>query len=251
MMNGRKHHHVLITGGAGGIGEALARCFLTEGHRVVIVDRRADALERIQQQLPAIQTTVLDITDTAALQDLASKLGPCPDGPDVLINNAGIHGSVPLIAPNYDVADQLRDIDSEIRTNFTALAQNCALWRPYLQDRAGGAAIVNIASALAFVPKYSSATYCASKAAVHQFSLSLALQLAHTRIRVVTVYPPMVATHMTAGRDRPTTMPADRFAHLFYRAFINGKRTIRIGDSRWLYWLHRLSPALAARWIEP
>jgi uncharacterized oxidoreductase len=245
------YHHVLITGGAGGIGEALAGCFLERDYRVVLVDRRADALERMREKHPAVETVVLDITDTEALQDLVRRLGPRPDGPDVVINNAGIHHNAPLTAPGYDVTDQIRDIDVETRVNFTALAQNCALWLPYLRLRSGGAAIVNMASALAFLPKYSSATYCATKAAIQQFSQVLARQLAHTRVRVVTVYPPLLATGMTVGREAGAMMTTDRFARLFYRAFVGGQQTIRIGETRWLYWLNRLAPAMAARTIEP
>ena len=249
-MSRRVYRHVLITGGAGGIGEAMARRFLEAGYRVVLVDRRADALARLRQQHPALHTEALDITDTSALQELAHRLGSNADGPDVLINNAGVHRAVPLTAPDYLLADQLRDIDAEIRTNFTALAQNCALWLPYLQTRSS-AAIVNVASVLAFIPKSSSATYCASKAAVHQFSQVLAQQLRGTSVRVVTVYPPLIATGMTAGRGDRARMTADQFARRFYRTFARGRQTIRIGEASWLYWLHRLAPGLAARTIEP
>jgi uncharacterized oxidoreductase len=250
-MSAARYRHVLITGGAGGIGEALARRFLEDGCQVVLVDRRADALERVRRQLPRVETVALDVTDTAALQALTDRLGPRPDGPDVIVNNAGIHHAVPLTAPGYSVADQLRDIDLETRTNFTALAQHCALWLPHLTARPLGAAIVNVASALAFVPKSSSAIYCATKAAVEQFSDVLARQLAGTSVRVVTVYPPLLATGLTAGRDVRPAMTADQFARAFHRAFLRGESIIRVGETRWLYWLHRLSPGLAASRIEP
>jgi short-subunit dehydrogenase involved in D-alanine esterification of teichoic acids len=247
----RRYHHVLITGGAGGIGEALAHRFLRENYRVTLVDQRAADLARIRQAHPMVRAVALDVTDVHALVELGAELGSDPQGPDVVINSAGVHQSTPLCAPGYQVADQLRDIEREVRTNVIALAQNCAIWIPYLRNRAGGGAIVNMASALALVPKYSSAVYCASKAAVHQFSRILAMQLEGSPVRIVTVYPPMVATAMTAGRHGPRTMTPDRFAQLFYDAFARGEPAIWIGGARWLYWLHRVSPRLAASRVEP
>lgn len=248
-MNGAQYRHALITGGAGGIGKAMAGRFLREGYRVLLVDRHRDALERIRHDWPEVGIAAIDVTDTGALRGLVEEWGPRADGPDVIVNCAGIHCATPLTSPGYDIADQLADIDREVRTNVVALAQHCALWRPHLMTRTNGGAVVNIASALAFVPKYSSATYCATKAAVHQFSRVFALQLAGTRVRVVTVYPPLVATAMTAGRDASAMLP-EEFAERFYRAFRKGRRTIQIGGSKWLHLADRISPALALRFVE-
>jgi uncharacterized oxidoreductase len=245
----RKYSHALITGGAGGIGKAMTECFLRYGYRVTLVDRCREALENIRRDWPSVGIAHVDITDTTALRSLVDELGPREDGPDVIVNCAGIHYSAPWTSPGYAICDQLADIDREIRTNVVALAQHCALWRPHLMARTNGAAIVNLASALAFVPKYSSAIYCATKAAVHQFSRVLALQLAGTGITVVTVYPPLVATAMTAGRNAGAMAPAE-FAARFYRAFAEGKRTVHIGESKWLHLMHRLSPSLAMRLVE-
>jgi uncharacterized oxidoreductase len=248
-MTRRKYSHALITGGAGGIGKAIAECFMRDRYRVTLVDCRCEALENIRRDWPSVEIATLDITDTTELRSLVDDLGRRNDGPDVIVNCAGIHHSTPLTSPGYPICEQLVDIDREIRTNVVALAQHCALWRPYLMARTNGAAIVNIASALAFVPKYSSAIYCATKAAVHQFSRVLALQLAETGIRVVTVYPPLVATAMTAGRNEGA-MPSAEFAARFYRAFAKGETTIHVGESKWLYLIDRLSPSLALRLVE-
>jgi uncharacterized oxidoreductase len=249
-MTEHSYQHVLITGGAGGIGQALARRFLKEDHIVTLLDQNVGDLDLIREQIPTIRTIAADVTDHHSMQRLAAILGTDPNGPDVLINNAAIHRSTPLTAPNYRVSEQVHDIDLEVRTNFTALAQICALWLPMLTARPNGAAIINVASALAFIPKYSSAVYCASKAAVELFSEVLARQVAGTNVRIVRVYPPRVATKMMAGRPFAPMMSSDQFASEFYREFQSGRETIRIGEARWLYWLHRLSPSLAARCIE-
>jgi len=243
------YRHALITGGAGGIGKAIAGCFLRAGARVLLMDRNSEALERTKRDWPAATIAPIDITDTQTLRGFVEEWGPRKDGPDVIVNCAGIHHAIPFISPAHAIADQLSAIDHEVRTNFTALAQHCVLWLPHLRKRANGAAIVNMASALAFVPKYSSATYCATKAAIHQFGSVLALQLDGTGIRVVTVYPPLVATGMTAGRNAGAMAP-EEFAERFYRAFVKGSTTIYIGDSKWLYLAHRISPWAAQKFIE-
>jgi uncharacterized oxidoreductase len=248
-LSGPNYQHILITGGAGGIGRSMAARFLREGCKVTLVDRNRDALERIRGECPQIEVAAIDITDTPTLRRLVDDLGPRADGPDVIINSAGIHCSAPLTSPDYAIGDQLADIEREVRTNFVALAQHCALWRPHLETRVNGAAIVNLASALAFVPKYSSAVYCATKAAVHQFSRIFAMQLAGTNVRVVTVYPPLVASAMTAGRNSGA-MSAEEFVARFYGEFRKGIRNIHIGESKWLYLANRISPFLAARFIE-
>jgi len=245
----RRYRLVVITGAAGGIGQALSRRFLAEGYRVVLVDRRGDQLARVQN-LSAVEMVTLDVTDTSGLRALADNLGPRQDGPDVIINNAAVHSRLWLPEPGNDGAAVLQSIDQEIRTNFTAVAQNCAIWLPYLLARPEGAAIVNIASALAFVPKRSSPIYCASKAALQQFSLVLGQQLKGTRVSVVTVFPPLVSTAMTTGHAAGGMSP-DRFAGAFYRQFAAGRQAIRVGNARWQYWLSRLSPKMASWTVEP
>ena len=246
----RKQRHVLITGGAGGIGLALAQQFLQVGDQVTLVDQHQQTLADAQKQWPQIQTYLIDVTNTQALSALAQKLGTDPEGPDIIINNAGVHIACPLTNKDYTVETQLSDISEEIQINFTALVNNCAIWIPYLETRTGQPALINTVSALAFVPKYASAVYCGCKAAVDQFSTVLRMQLEHSHIRVVTVYPPLIATAMTGERASNKAMSAKQFADIFYRKFSQGKDIIRIGEVAWLYYLNRISPRIAANFIE-
>lgn len=250
MLKTKGIHHILIMGGAGGLGTALAQRFLAAGDRITLVDNQKSALVAVQRRWSQIQIRLLDITDTAALSSLASKLGSDPEGPDIIINNAGIHIARPLTNVDYSIDEQLANITQEIQINFTALAHNCALWRPYLETRKGQPALVNIASALAFVPKYTSAVYCGCKAAVDQFSSVLRMQLETSKIRVVTVYPPLISTAMTRNRVSEKNMSANKFADIFYYSFSQGKDIIRIGEVRWLYYLNKIAPHIAAKFIE-
>ena len=192
-----KKRHVLITGGAGGIGLALARRFIASGDRVFLTDLDGEMLALAQSALPQLQTEVLDVRDTQALKRFADVHGPDPEGPDTIINNAGIHISRLLTEDNYAVEQRIVDIDREIQTNFIAVVQNCAIWQPYLAVRDTNTTIINVASALSFLPKYSSAVYCSCKAAVDHFSKVFRMQLKGSNIKLVTVYPPLIHTAMT------------------------------------------------------
>ena len=247
-----RKRHVLITGGAGGIGLALARRFIASGDRVFLVDMNSKALASAQSELPQLQTEVLDVRDTKALKRFADIHGSDPEGPDTIINNAGIHIAQPLMDNSYSVDQRIVDIDKEIQTDFTAVVQNCAIWQPCLASRGTNTTIVNVASALSFLPKYSSAVYCGCKAAVDHFSKVLRMQLKGSNINLVTVYPPLINTAMTNTRtSHVSCMSAEEFAAVFYRCLNSGKTTIRIGEVWWLYYLHRIAPSIAARFIEP
>ena len=247
-----KKRHVLITGGAGGIGLALARRFIAAGDRVFLTDLDIGTLMLAQSELPQLQTEVLDVRDTQALKSFADVHGSDPAGPDTIINNAGIHISRLLTENNYPVDQRIADIDKEIQTNFTAVVQNCVIWQPYLARRGTNTTIVNVASALSFLPKYSSAVYCGCKAAVDHFSKVFRMQLKGSNIKLVTVYPPLINTAMTKGRaSHASCMSAEEFASVFYRLLRSGKTIIRIGEVWWLYYLNRMAPGIAARFIEP
>lgn len=181
---------VLITGGGSGIGRALAESFAQRGARVIITGRRAAALQEVSRATPGIQPWPLDVTDRAAVaraaEELPEKFGPI----DCLINNAGVQRMFDLrqgVAPDF--------CDLEIDTNLRALIGCTAAFLPHLLQQPG-ASIINISSGLAFVPLASTPVYCATKAAVHSFTLSLRHQLGETPVRVIEIAPPAVSTEL-------------------------------------------------------
>jgi uncharacterized oxidoreductase len=117
---------------------------------------------------------------------------------NVLINNAGIQRPVNFLKGPQD----LREADNEVATNLKAPIHLSAQLLPHLR-RKKEAAIVNISSGLAFTPLAAVPVYCATKAAVHSWSLSLRHQLRDTSVRVFEVAPPMVATELAGERHRP------------------------------------------------
>jgi 3-hydroxy acid dehydrogenase/malonic semialdehyde reductase len=172
----------VVTGASSGIGEATTRRLVDEGFVVHAVARREERLRALAADTGCV-THVLDVTDTPALESLARQLGPV----EVLINNAGL-GRMESPLAEGTLADITRTID----TNVTALMVATAAFLPAMIERGVGH-VINIGSMAGLYP-LPSATYGASKAAVHRFCTNLRLELRGTGVRVTEICPGRVAT---------------------------------------------------------
>ncbi len=189
-----KGNTILITGGTSGIGLAFAEEFIKEGNQVIITGRRADRLEEISKRLPGIITKLSDVADAAQRTELADWVKQNHPKTNILINNAGVQLVLDLKTPL-----DLDRIAPEIETNFIAPVHLGSLFVPILAENAN-ATIMNVTSGLAFVPIALMPIYCATKAAMHSFTLSLRYQLKDTGIKVFEIAPPSVDTEL--GHDR-------------------------------------------------
>lgn len=230
------NHSVLITGGSSGIGRALAQRFWEAGNDVTIIGRDPGRLATTAAELNGIRTIALDIRDRAAVTELPAQLPHV----NILINNAAVQVNAKFASPH----NSLETIDQEIYTNLVAPLWLTRLFLPQLLQKPA-AAVVNVTSALAIVPKQSAPVYCASKAALHSFSQTLRMQLAGTPVSVFELIPALVDTPMTNGRDQPK-MPPEAVAAEFWQGFINNQDEIRVGRVKQLLWLNRLLPSVAA-----
>lgn len=189
---------ILITGGATGIGYAMAEEFVHLGNTVIICGRRAKQLEEAKKKLPMIITKVCDVSvrkEREELLDWAIKEFPALN---ILINNAGIQREVHFNRGIYTH----QEVALEIETNLTAPIHLSALFISKLTDQPFSA-IINISSGLAFTPLAITPVYCATKAALHSFSLSLRHQLSRTTTQVYEIIPPIVDTELDHGaRDK-------------------------------------------------
>ncbi|MBA4181448.1 MAG: short-chain dehydrogenase [Anaerolinea sp.] len=238
-------HNVLVTGGSTGIGLAIAAAFLEQGSRVAICARNASALTDAAAVYPALRTWPCDLRQEEDLRRLVVRAKEEFGGLSVLVNNAGIQ-------LNYDFTREapeaiLERIDDEVDTNLTGLAKLTALFIPVLKQ-AHDAAIVNVSSGLALVPKRSAPIYCATKAAVHSFSKSLRWQMEDSGlpIRVFEVLPPMVETAMTEGRGKGKIAP-EQVAAALLAGMRKNQSEIRVGKVRMLAPVSRFFPRLAER----
>lgn len=231
-------HKVLITGGAKGIGLALARRFHATGNEVSIVGRDRDALDRASTELPGASAIRADITTPEGRNTVASGA----DGISVLVNNAGVQF-------NREFSElSPEEIDLEVRTNLLAPMHLVHRFLPGLLEQPE-AAIVNVTSILAIVPKESAPVYCATKAALRSFSRSLRWQLEKTSVRVIEVVPPVVDTAMTTGRGGDKMSP-DAVANEVWNGYLADKTEILVGKARAAAFVARLLPSLAERVIR-
>ncbi len=189
---------VLITGGGTGIGLALAEALMREGNDVMICGRREEKLREAAERLPGVHIRRCDVADMAERRALMDWVTGNFPGFNILVNNAGIQREIDFTRGEEDLAGQ----EDEIVINLQAPARLSALAIPALKKQ-GTAAIVNISSGLGFIPIARMPLYCATKAAIHSFSLSLRHQLNKTPVRVFEVIPPTVDTGLDRGaRER-------------------------------------------------
>ena len=198
---------ILITGGGSGIGAALALALQAKGNKVIIAGRRLDALEEVAAQAPGIATAQLDIADADTIAPFAAQIAADHPALNVVIHNAGIMKSENLLAEPFG----LDTVEATIATNLLGPIRLTAALLPHLRKQAA-ATIMTVSSGLAFVPRNSEPTYCATKAAIHSWSQSLRTQLAGTAIDVIEITPPAVATDLMPGQaDNPNSMPLQAY----------------------------------------
>jgi uncharacterized oxidoreductase len=198
---------ILITGGASGIGFALAERFAKANSTVIVCGRRAAQLAEAKARCPQLHTLVADLSLESARVELAARVASEFPKLNVLINNAGIQQRpVPLDQPQDWPQHQL-----EIATNLAAPMHLSMLLLPQLKQQQRGY-LINVTSGLAFVPLAFMPTYCATKAALHSFTLSLRFQLRSSSVRVIEIAPPAVNTDLGGKGLHTMGVALDEFA---------------------------------------
>lgn len=195
----------IITGGAGGIGKAMAIYLLKRGKKVILVGRTESKLQATAKEVGATAYYVLDMSDISSITPFVSKV--IKDYPDVdcLINNAGVQQPLQILGPDYDF--DLSRADEEINTNIRGpMHLSIQLIQKHFIFLQQGAVIVNVSSILAFNPfSLVNPVYNGTKAWLHAFSVNLRSQLAKAEspIRVVEIVPPTVETDLHRERLNP------------------------------------------------
>ena len=197
---------ILVTGGGTGIGEALAHRFHDLGNTVIVAGRRREALEQAIAGRPNMAAMTIDVDSADGVADFARRVLAEHPELNVLINNAGI-------MRYEDIASRrdLTDAEATVVTNLLGPIRLIDALVDHLAAQPDGA-IVNVTSGLAFVPLAATATYSATKAALHSYTVSLR-EVLRGKVEVIELAPPAVQTDLTPGqREAEGYLPLDTFA---------------------------------------
>jgi uncharacterized oxidoreductase len=189
---------IFITGGTSGIGRALAEQFHRRGNRVIVSGRRVDRLRDLCAKHPGMRYHVLDVSDGQMIREVAARVIEEAPGLNCVINNAGIQMLIDF-APGGAHDEQV--ILNEIDVNLVGAVRVAMAFIPHLSGQKE-ATLVNVSSGLAYVPMAASPVYCATKAALHAWTLSLRRQLRESGIRVIELIPPYTATELGGAEKR-------------------------------------------------
>ncbi|MEM7737827.1 MAG: SDR family oxidoreductase [Deinococcota bacterium] len=210
---------VVITGAAGGIGQAISHAFASAGAHVVLLDQSIEQLEHLAETLQAstdstrVTTLLTDLTDAASVEAAADNLRQAGQTVHVLVNAAGLLRQGRVVDMSVD------DFDAILAVNVRGVFLSCKYFVPLMQQ---GGAIVNLSSVSAFAGSDGSTVYTLTKGAVSSFSLGLAQELAPSHIRVNALCPGWVDAGFThqvmAHTEQPEVLEqAARDAHVLGR----------------------------------
>ena len=247
----------MVSGAANGLGRALALRFGRAGSRIVALDRDADTLELLRQEMAKAGCEVLtlpcDVTDEQACRTAIATAVDRSGRIDALINNAGISHRSPFEVTATAVLRRVMEVNLFGAIHLTRPAL------PALRQSRG--LIVAISSVAGYTPLIARTGYAASKHAVHGFFESLRTEVAADGIDVMLVCPSFIAT----GIDRNALGPdggavrhaqvvvgrrlqPDAVAERIFRGCERSQRLLLIGRTAWAaWWVSRLAPTLYER----
>ncbi len=181
----------IVTGGASGLGRAIAEQFLREGASVLITDINAGTGQETAGLIGA-GFAAQDVTDEARWPEIVRQCEDEFGRLDVLVNNAGLAETGEGLSPEDSSLEAWRRM---FRVNVEGVFMGCRAAIPAMR-RAGGGSIVNLSSVASLVPTPFFTAYGASKAAVAHLSTSVALHGAPDKIRCNSVHPGQIQTDM-------------------------------------------------------
>lgn len=217
-----QNNKILITGGASGIGFALAERFALLGNNVIICGRRAEALNQAVMKIPGLITRVCDLSnekERIALRDWVAKEHA---DLNVLVNNAGIQHWM-----NVGDADFFERAKAEMAINMEAPVHLAQLFLelPSLKT------IMNVSSGLAFSPLTKTPVYSATKAFMRSFTLSLRHLVKDRGIEVIEIIPPALNTDLGGKGLHDFAPPVSDFINAIFPQLEAGKQEVTFGFS--------------------
>jgi len=213
---------ILITGGATGIGLGLTERFIKEKNTVIICGRREEVLREVKEKFPQVITKVCDLSSEKERQGLYDWISENHGDLNVLVNNAGIQNWTSLSDEKF-----YQKSLEEITTNAVAPLHLISLFKGLKSLKT----IMNVTSGLAFVPLAKVPVYCATKAFMRSFTLSLRHMLKSSGLEVIEIIPPALNTDL-GGKGIHDAHPAvSDFIESIFAQLKEGKTELTFGMS--------------------
>eukprot|EP00957_Ditylum_brightwellii_P026033 1968394-Ditylum_brightwellii.AAC.1 len=230
---------ILITGGGTGIGLSLAEAFVKEGNKVLISGRRLEKLEEAQKKVPGLELFQGDVGNAEGVKTLAEKVISAHPEINVLINDAGVAEYRNITVTEEDLENLTYEFDINVKG---PIRMNSAFMDTLKKNKG---TIINVSSGLAFVPLIAMPIYCATKAAIHSYTITLRQQL-EGMVEVIELAPPTVKTEMTDkfadGEGRFPMLTTEELTAATLKGIKAGKKLITPGQSSQLLFMSRLAP---------
>ncbi|MGB1561968.1 MAG: SDR family oxidoreductase [Sinimarinibacterium flocculans] len=264
----RKHSGklVVVTGAGSGIGRETVLAFAEAGADTIAVDIDRAAAERTAELAGLLDTYsvayALDVGDAGSMEALATEIGEQYGAADVIVNNAGIGMSGPVL--DTSTADWKKILD----VNLWGVIHGSRLFAQQMIDAGTRGHIVNVSSGLAFFPTRLTPAYNTTKAAVQMLTECLRAELAERHIGVSAIYPGVVNTNIVstaamvgadgdeaaAKRSRANrlyelrNLKPDAVARAIVDAVEHNRAEVRVGaEVHAIRWLTRFAPGAARR----
>ena len=216
------NNKILITGGASGIGLGLTERFIQENNTVIICGRRESLLKEVADRFPQVITKVCDLSDETDRIELFDWVTKNHSDLNVLVNNAGIQNWMNISDSNF-----YQKASDEITTNVLAPIHLITLFLNLKSLET----IINVTSGLAFIPMSKVSVYCATKAFMRSFTLSLRHMLKSKNIEVIEMIPPALNTDL-GGKGIHDGHPAvSDFVESVFHQMKDGKTELTFGFS--------------------
>lgn len=226
---------VVVTGAGSGMGRAYAQEFEKEGAKLALCDIDSVGLQETVDSLrrqgdDRVFSSPVDVADEEAMNEFADRSRAALGNAHVMINNAGIAGSM---LPGAETS--VKDLDRVFAVNFFGVVHGTLAFMPQLEVNSE-AALVNVSSIFGMIGAPGNADYCATKFAVRGYTEVLMSELHDSHIQIHLVHPGGIDTNITKGttaeeasKDLLTTPPVD-IAKKVIEAIRKNKRRVVFGN---------------------
>jgi len=229
---------IVLTGATSGIGKEIFKKLAIK-NKLIVISRHGEDLKC--QSNSNIWGFNCDFSKPFEVEQVADQVIKQFPQIDILINNAAIQYTPQFLDSDFAI----ETVERETMINFVSVCRLIHFLMPSMLKQSRSI-ILNVNSGLGLIPKTTSAVYCATKAALNSFSISLSYQLEETNIRVLQAFMPLVDTPMTHGRGKGK-ITAEFAAEALIEGIKKEKKSNDIGKVKILRFLLNFAPFIAVR----